>query len=294
MVTNLGGHITQNVVYIPYGEVFVEERNGSWTSPYLFNAKELDEETGLYYYGARYLNPSIVLWLSTDPLQGKYPGMSPYNYCAGNPVKLVDPDGREWIRNKETNEISWDNDCTSEQKTPEDCEYIGPVHSGLTVINFEPFYNGRSKGLSITLCYNDNKKDIEYQWIQSVKTNYKDEPGYVFGHIEEYLDCDNSKINPFYFSAENQKEFTSYDDCTYGFTDRPARASSATGAFWEGELTLVQKTENGYKPILTVSYGFINDRNKGLKLDNIKFQEQSLFQQDVLEKFNKDFNEEAK
>ena len=82
-------------MYIPYGEVFVEERNGSWASPYLFNAKELDEETGLYYYGARYLNPSIALWLSTDPLQGKYPGMSPYNYCAGNPVKLVDPDGRD-------------------------------------------------------------------------------------------------------------------------------------------------------------------------------------------------------
>ncbi len=73
----------------------MEERNGSWASPYLFNAKELDEETGLYYYGARYLNPSITLWLSTDPLQGKYPGMSPYNYCAGNPVKLVDPDGRD-------------------------------------------------------------------------------------------------------------------------------------------------------------------------------------------------------
>ncbi len=62
-------------------------------SSYLFNAKESDEETGLYYYGARYLNPSIALWLSTDPLQGKYPGISPYNYCAGNPVKLVDPDG---------------------------------------------------------------------------------------------------------------------------------------------------------------------------------------------------------
>ena len=94
MVTDLDGHITQNVVYIPYGEVFVEERNGSWASSYLFNAKELDEETGLYYYGARYLNPSIALWLSTDPLQGKYPGMSPYNYCAGNPVKMVDPDGK--------------------------------------------------------------------------------------------------------------------------------------------------------------------------------------------------------
>ena len=95
MVTNLGGHITQNVVYIPYGEVFVEERNGNWASPYLFNAKELDEETGLYYYGARYLDPAGAVWLSVDPLQGKYPGMSPYNYCVGNPVKLVDPDGME-------------------------------------------------------------------------------------------------------------------------------------------------------------------------------------------------------
>ena len=94
MVTDHEGKITQNVVYIPYGEVFVEERNGRWASSYLFNAKELDEETGLYYYGARYLDPTSALWLSTDPLQGKYPGMSPYNYCAGNPVKLVDPDGR--------------------------------------------------------------------------------------------------------------------------------------------------------------------------------------------------------
>ncbi|MBP5454982.1 MAG: hypothetical protein J6Y37_00600, partial [Paludibacteraceae bacterium] len=95
MVTNIDGKITQNVVYIPYGEVFVEERNGAWSSPYLFNAKELDEETGLYYYGARYLDPTSTRWLSVDPMWEKYMGMSPYNYCAGNPVSLVDPDGRE-------------------------------------------------------------------------------------------------------------------------------------------------------------------------------------------------------
>ena len=95
MVTNLDGHITQNVVYIPFGEVFVEERNGSWASPYLFNAKELDEETGLYYYGARYLDPTGAMWLSVDPKWEDYSFMTPYNYCAGNPVKLVDPDGRE-------------------------------------------------------------------------------------------------------------------------------------------------------------------------------------------------------
>ena len=129
MVTNEDGHITQNVVYIPYGEVFVEERNGSWASSYLFNAKELDEETGLYYYGARYLNPSIALWLSTDPLQGKYPGMSPYNYCAGNPVKLVDPDGEDWIENQETGIVQWDKNVTSKETTPKGFSYLGQTCS---------------------------------------------------------------------------------------------------------------------------------------------------------------------
>ena len=100
MVTDAEGYITQNVSYIPYGEVFVEERNGVWNTPYLFNSKELDEETGLYYYGARYLNPKDTRWISVDPLFEKYVGMSPYNYCAGNPVRLVDVDGRDYLQNE--------------------------------------------------------------------------------------------------------------------------------------------------------------------------------------------------
>ena len=88
--------ISRSTSYIPYGEVFVEESAAGWQSPYYFNAKELDEETGLYYYGARYLDPTEARWMSVDPMFEKYVGMSPYNYCAGNPVKLVDPDGREF------------------------------------------------------------------------------------------------------------------------------------------------------------------------------------------------------
>ena len=94
LVTDIDGEVTQHVAYIPYGEIFIEQRNGSWSSPYLFNAKELDEETGLYYYGARYLDPTGTRWLSVDPLFEKYVGMTPYGYCAGNPVKLVDVDGK--------------------------------------------------------------------------------------------------------------------------------------------------------------------------------------------------------
>ena len=92
-VTDADGNIAQHVEYIPYGEIFVEERNNQFSTNYLFNAKELDNETGLYYYGARYLDPMGAMWLSVDPLFENYPGMSPYNYCKGNPVVLIDPDG---------------------------------------------------------------------------------------------------------------------------------------------------------------------------------------------------------
>lgn len=97
VITDQLGTLVQHVEYVPFGEVFVEERASasSWQTPYLFNAKELDEETGLYYYGARYYDPRTSVWLSVDPLAEKKPWMSSYVYCSNNPTNRVDPDGRE-------------------------------------------------------------------------------------------------------------------------------------------------------------------------------------------------------
>ena len=115
MVLDVDGNISQSVTYIPYGEIFVEERNGAWNSPYLFNSKELDEETGLYYYGARYLNPTNGMWLSVDPLFEKYVGMSPYQYCNLNPLRFVDPTGMAGHEvNIETGDITWIDDLTED------------------------------------------------------------------------------------------------------------------------------------------------------------------------------------
>jgi RHS repeat-associated protein len=61
---------------------------------YLFNAKELDEESGLYYYEARYYSDENIMFTARDPLFEKYPFMSPYAYCNNNPVNLTDSDGR--------------------------------------------------------------------------------------------------------------------------------------------------------------------------------------------------------
>ena len=113
-ITNLDGEVSQHIEYVPFGEVFIEERNNTWNTPYLFNAKEFDEETGMYYYGARYYEPRLSLWMSVDPisnydprnsenyLDGEHNGgvfnaynLNPYSYCYQTPIRFVDPNGKQ-------------------------------------------------------------------------------------------------------------------------------------------------------------------------------------------------------
>jgi len=110
-ITNLDGEVVQHIEYVPFGEVFVEERNNIWNTPYLFNAKEFDEETGLYYYGARYYDPKISLWISVDKLSEEDLKVSSYCYTDNNPIKYLDPDGNKkhnWIKESTTNKQSLD------------------------------------------------------------------------------------------------------------------------------------------------------------------------------------------
>ena len=92
-ITNLDGEVAQHIEYVPFGEVFIEERNNTWNTPYLFNAKEFDEETGMYYYGARYYEPRLSLWTSVDKSAIIAPGYSSYTFCKNNPNIMIDPNG---------------------------------------------------------------------------------------------------------------------------------------------------------------------------------------------------------
>ena len=72
--------------------------NGNYTisTTCSFTGKERDKETGYSYFGARYYDADLLTsWMSVDPMSDKYPSLSPYNYCAWNPIKLIDMDGRE-------------------------------------------------------------------------------------------------------------------------------------------------------------------------------------------------------
>lgn len=85
---------------LPFGEMMVEHNQSAnvpsgvgYSNKYKFNGKELDDATQMYYYGARYYDPRISIFVSVDPLAEKFVGRSPYEYCFNNPINLVDPTG---------------------------------------------------------------------------------------------------------------------------------------------------------------------------------------------------------
>lgn len=108
-VTDQNGRVHEHVEYFPYGEVWRDARYDSDGDPvhrqqFLFSAKELDEETGLYYFGARYLDPIRARWANTDPLAtvldrmassttGGVDELSLYAYVGWSPVSAIDPTG---------------------------------------------------------------------------------------------------------------------------------------------------------------------------------------------------------
>jgi len=103
------GELYEHVQYFPSGELWVDQRSNTERLPYLFSSKELDQETGLYAFGARYYDPRVGLWSSADPAQTAYLDGAPaggvltpvnlatYTYVAHNPLILYDPDGRSWF-----------------------------------------------------------------------------------------------------------------------------------------------------------------------------------------------------
>ncbi|MCP4124591.1 MAG: RHS repeat-associated core domain-containing protein, partial [Bacteroidetes bacterium] len=128
-VTDKNGDLYEHIEYFPSGETWVKEDKRSETDPkrvaYMFSSRELDEETGLYYVGARYYDPRTSVWQSADPILGAYVGsagmldsrnLNLYSYCFQNPVMYVDPTGMQALEegydkrdgnSEEKKEVGW-------------------------------------------------------------------------------------------------------------------------------------------------------------------------------------------
>ena len=98
------GEVKQVNAYYPFGTPIHALGTNESQQRYKYNGKEFDELHGLntYDYGARQYAPLLPLWDRVDPLAEKYYGVSPYAYCANNPVVFVDSDGRKFDFSKMT------------------------------------------------------------------------------------------------------------------------------------------------------------------------------------------------
>ncbi|WP_421751121.1 SpvB/TcaC N-terminal domain-containing protein [Croceimicrobium sp.] len=155
----------------------------SFSSRFRFNGKEWDDETGNFYYGARYYDPKISVWLSVDPLAEKYSSWSPYNFTMNNPINLKDPNGM-WVEGAGF----WDNLIHSDQyvlakqlaaehegatmekqkdgsyrvswMTTETVRFIGGAQNQMNHIYFEEFKKG------------GNKERTDKTWLHTVDRQF--------------------------------------------------------------------------------------------------------------------------
>ena len=96
MVTDKSGEAYELFLYNAWGESlhhWSSSSTNSWSSPYRFNSKELDSETGMHYYGARYHHPKLSVWMSVDPLA--HQTLEAYQFTGNNPIALIDPNGED-------------------------------------------------------------------------------------------------------------------------------------------------------------------------------------------------------
>ncbi|GHV39013.1 hypothetical protein FACS1894179_03270 [Bacteroidia bacterium] len=109
MTVNQNGVKTQWNHYYPFGMAFADKYDNGTNQPYKYNGKELDPMYGLnlYDYSARYMDAAIGRFTTVDPLAEKYYSISPYAYCANNPINAIDIGGKFFIFVNGFNPVEW-------------------------------------------------------------------------------------------------------------------------------------------------------------------------------------------
>ena len=196
-ITDAKANITQFDAYLPYGELLVDEHSSSEEMPYKFNGKELDEETGLYYYGARYMDPKISMWLGVDPLAEKYPNKSSYCYTFNNPIILIDPTGMEpdgWGgKNNEngTTTYTYDAEVTADNYSQLGYDVYKPNGSIINnaTINGQTGENGQT-----SVYLGNNANDVSFTWPNSTVTPFQVGTEWLTGKGPRHRDFTNGDL----------------------------------------------------------------------------------------------------
>ena len=138
MSTDSRGHIEQHVGYYPYGEPW-REPAGQRLNLYGGKERQSGVLAGDYDFGPRTLT-FTTLFTAPDASATSYPHLSPWSYCAANPIRNIDPTGNDWVYNETTYQYEWIDGATKD-KTPEGFRYVGFSDDDiLSDLNLKSFY----------------------------------------------------------------------------------------------------------------------------------------------------------
>ena len=207
MITDITGSVQQAVLYTPFGQVISEYRQ-DWkldTIPrYLFNAKEIDTESSMSYFEARYLTSKHGIFISRDKKFEKYFWLSPYAYCYNNPINVIDPDGKDIIilSHKARSKTSVDGGKTNVRRHPVGhmAILIGNEKKGWTYLSYDRDdgnNTGRGNGgNNFTIAQFNSLDDFKNSEHNTFKNKYNDGKGLKTSHkdadgkiIQRYQDA---------------------------------------------------------------------------------------------------------
>ncbi len=230
--------------YYPFG-MQMPGREAPVTNSYRygFNGKEEDDEVkgdgNSVDFGARMDDPRVGRWLSVDPLQSKYPGISPYAYVANNPIHYIDPDGRLIILSGSKEEVKkMANHLMVIAATEKGRAYIDLLNNSTTV------YRIQDAGWFSDEQYEEqNKRTLTYDVDKGVSINDNstrgDEAPYLtlFHEIQHLVDDESN-----YYQDRHEAEYRAMENENYGrlvFGFKNLRTLYEM-SWWESDIT--QKT----------------------------------------------------
>ena len=172
VVINQSGTVEETNHYYPFGGVFGTTGN---TQPYKYNGKEFDTKKGLnwYDYGARYYDAALGRFTTVDPSSENYYAFNPYSYCVNNPIKYIDPDGKDFI--------IWYKDSNGKQayfSFNGKNAAMAPNNSFVNAVVEAYFYNSKNGGGEYAQKIVTNAK-LKVGIVESDKDNRFDSSGFI-------------------------------------------------------------------------------------------------------------------
>jgi RHS repeat-associated core domain len=261
------GTVVQKTQFYPSGTAYQTiAGDGAGVQPYKFTGKELITMHGLNWqdYGARWLDNVRMQWTSVDPLAEKYYSISPYAYCAGNPVKFIDSKGKDidiWYPTDNGGVATFRFNGSNADQAPNNAY----VQDFLTAYNYDTG-NGGGDNLKEAATNNKLSINVSPSWVGSDNIDYyslnentvhwdshralrsvgglRESPATILEHEMDHAVAANKDVKSFIDRINSTNEHGNAEE------DRVMGGSERKTAICNGEIKKNQKRVDHYNNIL--------------------------------------------